>query len=182
MLASAQRRGHQRRAKRIHRKVTRCRADALHKFSRSIVSRYQSIVVGDVSSSKLVKTRMAKSVLDSGWGILKRFLDYKSQQAARSFEVVSERNTSVTCSACGALSGPRGVNGLTVRSWVCCDCGELHDRDVNAARNILIGSRSRASMSGNKLSAWLIPPSRTYRVREPKTESAWAAGMRTGMA
>ena len=75
----------------------------------------QRIKVGDVSSLKLVKTRMAKSVLDSGWGMLKRLLEYKCQQAARSFAVTSERNTSGTCSACGALRGPRGVNGLIVR-------------------------------------------------------------------
>ncbi len=157
-LASAQRRGHKRQAKRIHRKAARCRADALHKFSRTIVDRYQNIVVGGVSSSKLVQTRMAKSVLDSGWGMLKGFLEYKSQQAARGFEVVSERNTSVTCSSCGALSGPRGVNGLTVRSWVCGDCGE-----------------SRTSIRGNEPSSWVIPPSRVYRVREAGKESARAA-------
>jgi IS605 OrfB family transposase len=174
-LVSAQRRGHKRQAKRIHRKAARCRADALHKFSRKMVDRYQKIVVGDVSSLKLVRTRMAKSVLDSGWGMLKNFLEYKSQQAARTFEVVAERNTSVTCSTCGALSGPRGVNGLIVRSWVCRDCGELHDRDVNAARNILIGSRCRTSVSGNEQSPWLSPPSRVYRVREAGIEAAWAA-------
>jgi putative transposase len=168
-LGSAQRRGHKRQAKRIRR------ADALHKFSRSIVDRYQNIIVGDVSSSKLVKTRMAKSVLDSGWGMLKGFPEYKSQQAARSFEVVNERNTSVTCSACGALTGPRGVNGLTVRSWTCSDCGESHDRDVNAARNILIGSRCRTSVRGNEPPTWVIPPSRLYRVRDAGIESAWAA-------
>ena len=174
-LALAQRRGHKRQAKRIHRKAARCRADALHKFSRRMVDRYQKIVVGDVSSLKLIRTRMAKSVLDSGWGMLKNFLDYKSQRAARTFEVVSERNTSVTCSACGALSGPRGVNGLIVRSWVCRDCGELHERDVNAARNILIGSRCRTPVRGNESSPWLITPSNAYRVREARIESAWAA-------
>jgi putative transposase len=174
-LASAQRRGHKRQAKRIHRKAARCRADALHKFSREIVEKYQKIVVGDVSCLKLAKTRTAKSVLDSGWGLLRTFLDYKSQQAARMFEVVNERNTSITCSACGALSGPRGVNGLTVRSWICCDCGESHDRDVNAARNILIGSRCRTSICGNEPSSWLIPPSNAYRVREAGIESAWTA-------
>jgi putative transposase len=135
-LASAQRRGHKRQAKRIHRKAARCRADALHKFSTSLVNRYQRIYVGDVSSTKLVKTKMAKSVLDSGWGMLRAQLEYKCQQAAREFQVVNESYTSVTCSACGALSGPRGVNGLIVRNWIC-DCGESHDRDVNAARNIL---------------------------------------------
>ena len=52
-------------------------------FPGKLSIRYQNIVVGDVSSLKLVKTRMAKSVLDSGWGMLKNFLEYKSQQAAR---------------------------------------------------------------------------------------------------
>jgi IS605 OrfB family transposase len=174
-LASAQRRGHKRQAKRIHRKAARCRADALHKFSRQIVDRYQNIVVGDVSSLKLAKTRMAKSVLDTAWGMLRNFLEYKSQQAARGFEVVSERNTTVTCFPCGALTGPRGVNGLIVRSWVCRHCGEWHDRDVNAARNILIGSRYRTSMRGNEPSHWLIPPSSAYSVREAGIETARAA-------
>jgi putative transposase len=174
-LASAQRRGHKRQAKRIHRKAARCRADALHKFSRRIVDQYQNIIVGDVSSRKLARTPMAKSVLDSGWGMLKGLLEYKSQQAARNFEVVSEQNTSVTCSTCGALTGPRGVNGLTVRSWVCGECGELHDRDMNAARNILIGSRCWTSVRGNEPSSWLIAPSHVYRVREAGIESAWAA-------
>jgi len=174
-LASAQRRGHKRQAKRIHRKIARCRADALHKFSRQMVDRYQHIVVGDVSSQKMVKSRMAKSVLDSGWGMLKRFLAYKCEYAARSFEVVDERYSTVTCSHCGALSGPRGVNGLIVRSWECCNCGTLHDRDVNAARNHVIGSRCRTSMRGNELSYSLIPPSNAYRVREARIESARTA-------
>jgi len=64
-IAQAQRRGHKRQAKRLHRTAARRRKDALHKFSRKIVNQYQTIVVGDVSSLKLVKTRMAKSVLDA---------------------------------------------------------------------------------------------------------------------
>jgi putative transposase len=173
-LASAQRRGHKRQAKRIHRKIARCRADALHRFSGEMVDRHK-IVVGDVSSQKLVKTRMAKSVLDSGWGMLKRFLAYKCEHASRSFEVRDESYSTVTCSHCGALSGPRGVNGLIVRSWVCRNCGTLHDRDVNAARNHMIGSRCRTSVRGNKLSYSLIPPSNAYRVREAGIESARTA-------
>jgi putative transposase len=173
-LASAQRRGHKRQAKRIHRKIARCRADALHKFSRKIVSQYQKIVVGDVSSLKLVKTQMAKSVLDSGWGMLRGFLQYKSQQAGRTFEVTSERNTTVTCFPCRALTGPRGINGLIVRFWVCSNCGELHDRDVNSARNTRIGPRI-GPPCGNESSYGLIPPSNVYRVREAGIESARAA-------
>ena len=136
-----------------------------------MVDSYQNIVVGDVSSLNLVKTRMAKSVLDSGWGMLKTQLQYKGQQAGRSVSVVSERYTSVTCSSCGSLSGPRGVNGLIVRSWICRDCGESHDRDVNAARNILIGSRCLTSVRGNESSPSLVPPNRLRkRRREAGTE------------
>jgi putative transposase len=150
-LASAQRRGHKRQAKRIHRKAARCRADALHKFSTSLVNRYQRIYVGDVSSAKLVKTKAAKSVMDSGWGMLRAQLEYKCQQAAREFQVVNERNTSRACSTCGALTGPSGLAMLAVRQFVCDACGEAHERDVNAARNILtVGLRYRASVCGNE--------------------------------
>jgi IS605 OrfB family transposase len=150
-IAQAQRRGHRRQAKRLHRKVAQCRVDALHKFSRKIVNQYEYIVVGDVSSSKLAKTRMAKSVLDAGWGMLKRMLQYKGEHAGRSVEVVSERNTTRTCSFCGTLSGPTGKDMLAVRQWDCSECGAEHDRDENAACNILfVGLRSRASMRGNE--------------------------------
>lgn len=148
-LAMAQRRGHKRQAKRLHRKAARRRADALHKFSRRIVDQYQKIVIGDVSSAKLAKTRMAKSVLDSGWGTLKAQLQYKGQQAGRSVEIISERNTTRACSGCGALTGPAGLDSLVVRRWTCVECGDAHDRDVNAARNILRRAEVSASVSGN---------------------------------
>lgn len=150
-LAQAQRRGHKRQAKRIHRKTANCRKDALHKFSRKIVDSYQNIIVGDVSSTKLTKTRMAKSVLDSGWGMLRAQLQYKGEHAGRSVEVVSERNTSRICSSCGSLSGPKGVNGLRVRSWMCAECGDSHDRDVNAAKNILTAWRCPRPSAGTSL-------------------------------
>ena len=70
----------------IHRTAARRRKDALHQYSRKIVDQYQSIYVGDVNSRKLVKTRMAKSVLDAGWGMLKTLLQCKGQQAAEAFE------------------------------------------------------------------------------------------------
>jgi putative transposase len=162
-LANAQRRGHKRQAKRIHRKAARCRADALHKFSRKIVDQYQNIVVGDVSSLKLVKTRMAKSVLDSGWGMLKTQLQYKGKYAGRSVLVVSERNTSCACSSCGSNSGPRGVNELHVRSWICSECGDSHDRDVNAALLILLRGEVPPSIRGNESSPGVRQPSQASR-------------------
>lgn len=177
-LANAQRRGHKRQAKRIHRKTANCRKDALHKFSRKIIDQYQTIIVGDVSSATLVKTRMSKSVLDSGWGMLKTQLQYKGEYAGRSVEVVSERNTSRACSSCGCLSGPHGVNGLRVREWTCCECGDSHDRDVNAARNILNSRvQVRTSVLGNESSDSPAPSSGLRQAplrdrREPERTTA----------
>jgi putative transposase len=177
-IANAQRRGHKRQAKRLHRTAARRRKDALHKFSRTIVNEYQRIVVGDVSSLKLAKTRMAKSVLDAGWGMLETYLQYKGQQAGRCVEIVSERNTTRTCSNCKALTGASGLDMLVVRTWVCSECGVTHDRDVNAARNILSAGRSPPSVSGNESSLSVAEPSQTYSRRDAGTESG---GVGTGL-
>jgi IS605 OrfB family transposase len=174
-LAHAQRCGHKRQAKRLHRRAANRRRDALHKFSRRIVDQYQNIVVGDVSAPKLARTRLAKSVLDSGWGMLRQMLQYKGEHAGRSVEVVSERNTSRVCSQCGSLSGPQGLRQLAVRAWTCSGCGEPHDRDVNAARNILARAKVLASISGNESSDSPVPPSRLHRRREAGTETARTA-------
>jgi IS605 OrfB family transposase len=168
-IAQAQRRGHRRHAKRLHRRAARRRKDALHKFSKRIVDRYQTIIVGDVSSLKLAKTRMAKSVLDAGWGMLKAQLQYKGQQAGRCVQVVNERNTTRTCSGCGSLTGPAGPDMLAVRTWMCRECGVTHDRDVNAARNILSAGRCSPSVSGNESSHAVAEPSQTY--------GRWEAGI-----
>jgi putative transposase len=162
-IANAQRHGHKRQAKRLHRTAARRRKDALHKFSRKIVNTYQTVYVGDVSSLKLAKTRMAKSVLDAGWGMLKAQLQYKGQQAGRSVQIVSERNTTRACSSCGALTGPSGLDMVVVRTWVCSECGDTHDRDVNAARNILSAGRCPPSVSGNEPSLSTAPPSQASR-------------------
>lgn len=158
-LSQAQRRGHKRQAKLIHAKVKNRRADALHKFSRKIVDRYQEIYVGDVSSAKLVKTSMAKSVLDAGWGMLKAQLLYKGQWAGRRVEIVDERNTTRACSSCGQHTGPSGLRQLVVRQWECSACGAQHDRDVNAARNILIAaSRHGRPSAGTRITSSEVMP------------------------
>jgi putative transposase len=162
-IAQAQRRGHQRQAKRLHRTAARRRKDALHKYSRKIVERYQIIVVGDVSSTRLVKTRMAKSVLDAGWGMLKTQLQYKGEYAGRSVCVVSERDTTRTCSSWGSRTGPTGLDMCAVRIWMCSECGDTHDRDINAAKNILSAGRMPPSVSGNESSSSVAPTSPANR-------------------
>ncbi|AYN96806.1 transposase [Pseudomonas sp. LTJR-52] len=145
-LAIAQRSRNKARTRAIHAKIANRRKDALHKFSRRLVNSYGTIIVGDVSSSKLAKTRMAKSVLDAGWSMLKTMLEYKCDHAGIVFKEVREAYTTRACSACGALTGPRGVNGLRIREWTCCECGVAHDRDINAARNILALGHERPSV------------------------------------
>jgi len=98
--------------------------------------------VGDVSSKKLIKTRMAKSVHDAGWHMLKTILEYKCDYAGVVFEVVNEMYTTVTCSACKNRTGPSGLEGLRIREWSC-ECGVTHNRDVNAAKNILAVGHDR---------------------------------------
>lgn len=144
-LAAAQRAGNKKRARAIHLKIKNRRKDALHKYSRQLVNDNGFIFVGDVSSSKLTKTKMAKSVNDAGWYMLKTMLKYKSDHACIVFEEVNEKYTTQTCSSCGSMppERPKGIAGLGIREWVCSECGAHHDRDVNAAKNILAAGQRR---------------------------------------
>ncbi|MDY7219160.1 transposase [Denitrificimonas sp. JX-1] len=147
-LAIAQRARNKTQVKTIHAKIANRRKDALHKFSRKLVNRCGEIYVGNVSSLKLVKTTMAKSVLDAGWGQLKTMLDYKCAHAGIVFKEVDEAYTTQTCSSCGSLpeSRPKGIAGLGIREWTCNGCGVTHDRDINAARNILAAGHGRLAV------------------------------------
>jgi putative transposase len=144
-LAVAQRAGNKRRVRAIHAKITNARRDFLHKQSTDLVRQYGHIVVGNVSSSKLKKTRMAKSVSDAGWSSFRLMLSYKCQKAGALFTEANERFTSQVCSACGSISAgsPKGMSALGIRQWDCTDCGASHDRDCNAAANILRVGLSR---------------------------------------
>ena len=147
-LGIAQRAHKKQRVRAIHAKIANQRKDLLHQFSTKLVRENAAIFVGDVASAKLVKTKMAKSALDAGWSSLKTMLEYKSHQAGIVFEVVNESYTTQTCSCCGVIpaSSPKGRAGLGIREWVCSDCGAAHDRDVNAARNILAAGHCRLAV------------------------------------
>jgi putative transposase len=143
-LAVAQRAGNKRRVRAIHAKIANARRDQLHKASAKIARENELIVVGNVSAARLAKTPMAKSVLDAGWSTLRNMLEYKASRHRARYVEADERWTSATCSDCGAVSGPKGIAGLQMRHWVCSDCCCSHDRDVNAARNILrVGAERR---------------------------------------
>ena len=147
-LAKAQRANKKREVKNIHAKIKNRRLDANHKFSTKLVKENALIVVGNVSSSGLAKTKMAKSVLDAGWHQLKTQLDYKSKAMQVVFEEVNESYTTQTCSCCGVISdnSPKGRAGLGIREWSCAECGAMHDRDINAAKNILALGHERLAV------------------------------------
>ena len=139
-LGLAQRAGKKNRVRAIHAKIRNRRKEAHHKFSTALVQRAGAIFVGNVSSTALVKEkRTAKSVLDAGWFQLKTQLKAKALARSVVFLELDEAYTTPTCSCCGVIprSSPKGRTGLGIREWTCDACGAIHDRDINAARNIL---------------------------------------------
>lgn len=138
-LAIAQRAGNKSRARAIHAKIANVRKDFLHKATTDLVRNNRLIVVGNVNSARMAKTRFAKSALDASWSSFRSQLRYKCQQAGAVFVEADERGTSRTCSCCGVIpdSSPKGMGALRIRAWRCEACGSDHDRDINAAINIL---------------------------------------------
>ena len=136
-IATAQRARKKRQAAKAQAKAANCRKDHLHKASLDIVRRFDYIAVGNVKAAGLKQTNLGKSVSDAGWTTFRNMLRYKAIAHGATFEEVSERFTTQTCHECGSIAGPKGQTGLNERSWVCVHCGAIHDRDVNAAKNIL---------------------------------------------
>lgn len=143
-LARAQRAGNKKRTRAIHAKIANARRHYLHVVSAKLTSENGFVAVGDVSASAIAKTGMGKSVHDAGWSAFRRMLRYKLARRQAAYVEVDERYTSQTCSVCGSLRGPRGLEGLGVRQWSCTECGTHHQRDVNSARLILMSGRSVA--------------------------------------
>ena len=120
----------------IHAKVRDARRDYLHKLSTRIIRENQTVCVEDLAVSNMVKNHnLARSISDAGWREFRSMLEYKAAMYGRGFEVVSRWLPSTKrCSHCGHTleSLP-----LSARKWSCPECGSDHDRDINAAKNIL---------------------------------------------
>jgi len=142
-LAIAQRANKRNRVRAIHAQITNRRKDSLHQFSTRLVRGYDTVYVGNVNASALIKTSFAKSVLDAGWSAFRTMLRYKCAFAGATFAEVNEAFSTQDCSVCSARSGPKGIAGLGIRAWICGECGTVHDRNVNAAKNILAAGRRR---------------------------------------
>jgi putative transposase len=121
---------------RAHRKVRNARQDFLHRTSTRLVRSADTLVIEDLNVAGLVRNRrLARAIADCGWGEFRRQLTYKCQWYGRRLIVIDRwYPSSKTCSACGHLLAELS---LGTRHWTCPCCGARHDRDINAAKNIL---------------------------------------------
>lgn len=120
----------------VHERIRHRRDDWLNKEVKKLVSENQALYVEDLCVKGLARGRAAKSLHDQAFGVFLSRLESKSVRAGRTFVKVDRFFPSTQlCSACGALAGPKGFDGLSIRAWQC-GCGAIHNRDVNAAINI----------------------------------------------
>ncbi len=118
----------------VHEKIANTRQDFLHKLSRKLVDENQVIVVEDLCVKGMARTKMAKSVLDAGFGMLVNFLDYKlKREGGKLVEVDRFFPSTKLCNCCKHKNDSLTLND---REWICPKCGTHHDRDENAAKNI----------------------------------------------
>ena len=123
------------RVARLHQRIADVRKDFLHKLSTQLVRENQAIALEDLSVSNMVKNRkLSRCISEQGWRDFRRMLEYKCEWYGRELLIVDRWfPSSKTCSCCGA----KASFGLETRQWTCGACGASHDRDVNAAKNIL---------------------------------------------
>jgi putative transposase len=123
-------------AARAHRKVRAARTDFLHKTSTSLVRDHDLICLEDLAVKNMVRNhKVAKAISDCGWGTFRDMLEYKAARYGRRVIVIDRWfPSSKMCSACGHVLAKLS---LAVRHWTCPSCGTRHDRDINAAKNIL---------------------------------------------
>lgn len=120
---------------RIHERMTNQRKHFLHCMSTALVREFDVIVTEDLNVAGLKKGNLAKSVSDAGWSEFVRQLEYKSKWYGKSFVKIDRfYPSSQICSSCGHRDGKKD---LDVREWKCSNCGATHDRDLNAAFNVL---------------------------------------------
>ncbi len=144
---------------RQHARIADARREFHHQLSTTIIRENQTVAVEDLAVKGLARTRLAKSVHDAGWSAFAGMLEYKARLYGRTFVRIDRFfPSSKLCSACGTRQASMPLN---VRGWVCA-CGAEHDRDVNAALNILAAGRRQVA-AGRK------PAPETGGKRRPKT-------------
>lgn len=133
---SANRRKAKIKVARLHARITDARRDFLHKLSTRLINENQVIAVESLAVSNMQKNHsLAKSISDASWSEFVRQLEYKAHWYGRTLVGIDRwYPSSKRCSDCGHTVSKLP---LSVREWACPDCGTIHDRDINAARNVL---------------------------------------------
>jgi putative transposase len=166
---SANRAKSRRKVARCHARVGDTRRDWLHKLSTTIIRENQAVYVEDLAVSGLARTRLARSVHDAGWSTFVAMLEYKAARHGRMFAKVDRWFPSTrSCSACGAMDETKPLH---VREWVC-PCGAVHDRDVNAALNILAAGRAESRQTPVELVSDGTPVPQPAMKQEPAGSAA----------
>jgi putative transposase len=121
---------------RQYEKITNIRSNFHHQVSRKLVNENQVIVLEDLKIKNMVKNRkLSRAISEQGWYQFRMFLEYKCNWYGRELIIINQwYPSSKTCSSCGSIQTKMPLN---VREWTCPDCGLVHDRDINAAKNIL---------------------------------------------
>jgi len=163
---------------RAHRKVRDARQDFLHRASTRLVREHDVIVIEDLHVSGMVRNRrLARAISDCGWGEFRRQLAYKCQRYGRELVVIDRwYPSSKTCSACGYLLSELSPG---TRHWTCPACRTRHDRDINAAKNILAAGRAVARGSPGDACGGDVRHPGSPRVQSPANQEAQPA--RTGI-
>lgn len=122
---------------RLYEKIADTRKDYLHKISHKLISENQVIASENLAIKNMVKNHsLAKSILDCSWYELTRQLQYKAEWNNRQYVKIGRFvKSSQSCNVCGHTN--TNTKNLAVREWACPNCGSVHDRDINAAINIL---------------------------------------------
>lgn len=146
---------------RCHEKIVNQRKHFIHSITTSLIREFDVICMEDLNVAGLAKTRLSKSIMDAGWGEFIRQLEYKSNWYGRSFVQIDRfYPSSQLCSSCGHRDGKKEIS---IREWTCSSCGIRHDRDLNAAYNIL--QKGWADLTGQPLSAESVDYRRGEEVR-----------------
>ena len=122
----------------VYRKISNVREDYLHKISRRIVNENQVIACENLVIQDILKeNHFARDILDASWSKLVGFIEYKSEWYGRQFVKVNKYYpSSQLCSSCGFKN--EAIKNVNVKTWACPSCGTIHQRDINAGKNILL--------------------------------------------
>jgi len=116
-------------------KVANQRSNYLHNLAKQLVEQYDVIKIEDLKTKNLLKNhKLARAIANQAWREIRRQLEYKCKWYGKQLVTVNPRKTSQICSTCGYDDGK---HTLDIRQWTCPHCGTNHDRDINAAINIL---------------------------------------------